>query len=200
MNINKTIWEILAFFPWMVIISAVVVHTTLGLQPVVNLSLFGLITYTLIAVTLFAIWIIFTIHAWKSERIEWVLIMLFFSIFAYPIYWWKYIRTLAPKLYESSTSFDKENIKPFLEKLSTAIDSGLDLDMINELLNFTFNVALDDQKQTEFYVTHNNHKVLIKYSVYADDIDSYGIYFFTSKELSELINSEMDTLFEELGI
>ena len=198
MKINKTTWEVLALFPWIVIISMVAVHTTLGLQPVVNLSLFGLITYALIALTLFAIWIIFTVHAWKSERVLWVLIMLIFSIFAYPIYWWKYLRN-PQQLYELSTSFDKENIKPFLERLNKAIDSGLDLEKINELLNFTFNVTLDDQKQTEFYVTHNNHKTLIKYSVYADDIDSYTIYIFTSKELSELINSEMDTFFKKIG-
>lgn len=61
-------------------------------------------------------------------------------------------------------------------------------------------MALDDQKQTEFYVTHNGYNVLVMYSVYADDIDSYRIYFFTSKELSELINSEMKEFFEKPGI
>ena len=199
MKINKNVWGVLAFFPWMVIVSVVAIHMTQGLQPVVNLSLFGLIAYAFIALTLFAIWIIFTIHSWRNKRIEWVLIMLFLSPFVYPIYWWKYIRHPQLQLYESSTSLDKENIKPFLEKLNKAIDSGLDLDKTNELLSFTFNVDLDDQKQTEFFVTHKNQKVLVRYSVYAEDIDSFGIYIFTSKELSELIDSEMAALFEEFG-
>ena len=133
-------------------------------------------------------------------------ILLFFSNFAYPVYWWKYLRKSQlqgiqeTQLYESSTSFDKENIKPFLEKLNKAIDSGFGLNKVNELLSFTFNVALDDQKQTEFYVTHNQQKTLIRYIVNTEDLDTFGIYIFTSKELSELIDSEMAALFQELGI
>lgn len=199
MKSNKTIWGVLAFFPYMVIVLAVATHLTVGLQPIVNLSFNGIFIYVFIALVLCLIWIMFTVHALRNKRIEWALIFLFLNIFGYPIYWWLYLRNPQLQLYESSTSLDKENIKPFLQKLNKSIDSGLGSGKVNELLNFTFNVALDDQKQTDFFITHNNKNTLMRYSVFAEDIDTFGIYIFTSKEVSELIDFEMDALFEELG-
>lgn len=200
MKLNKTVWGILAFFPCMVMIFAIATHLTLGLQPVVNLSLIGVFIYVFIALALFLIWVMFTVHAWRNKRIEWVLLFLFLTILGSPIYWWIYLRNPQVQLYESSTSLDKENIKLFLEKLNKTIDSGLGLGGgVNELLDFTFSVALEDQKQTEFFVIHNNKNTLMRYSVFAEDIDTFGIYIFTSKEVSELVNYEMSTLFDELG-
>lgn len=107
MKLNQTIWEVMALFPWMVIFSAIVVDTTLGLPLLVDLSLPGIIIYILIAAALLAIWIIFIVHAWKNGRAEWAISIFFLGIFAYPVYWWKYVRTLPSQLHESSTSFDK---------------------------------------------------------------------------------------------
>ena len=106
MKINKNVWGVLAFFPWIVIVSAVMIHMTQGLQPVVNLSLFGIIIYAFIALTLFSIGILFIIHAWSNKRIEWVLILLLLSPFVYPIYWWKYVQHPQLQLYESSRFLD----------------------------------------------------------------------------------------------
>lgn len=54
MILNKTIWEVLALFPWMVIFSSIVIHITPGLPPVVSLPSIELITYALIGAMFFA--------------------------------------------------------------------------------------------------------------------------------------------------
>jgi hypothetical protein len=116
MKLNQTTWEALALLPWMVIFSAVVIGLSLGLPSIADLSLLGLIIYVLLAVAVLVAWIVFIVHAWRSGRTGWAISIFILSIFACPVYWWKFVRTPPSQGYESSTSLDKENVKPFLEK------------------------------------------------------------------------------------
>jgi len=195
-NLKTAFWAFLAIFPWIVVFSVVF----FDLPPLITLPSNELLLVLFVCIILVVISIAYTFHAWKNKRTDWAIILFFFSFFAFPIYWWLYIKKEHLKLYESSSSFDKKMILPFLIRLSNAIDSGFNLKKVEKLAEFTFKVALDDQKQTEFYITHQNQKVKMIFSVFADDIDSYAIYIFTSKQVSELIDQEMEALFEELDL
>ncbi len=103
-------------------------------------------------------------------------------------------------LHESSTSFDMENLRPFLNRVSGMIDSGFGEPEIDALMDAIESMAQDQEKEWSFSIVHAGSATQLLLTAFADDIDVADVAFFTSKALADAIDSEMDTFFEELGI
>ena len=101
---------------------------------------------------------------------------------------------------EASMNFDIENVLPFLTRLITIVDSGINAKKVNEMYVFTKSVSIESQKEMNFEVIYKGKKTPFKYSVFMDDIDAPDLYFFTSPELATRIESEMNMFTKELGI
>lgn len=135
--IKKEMWQVAAFFPWMIIFSFVIVHFSLGFTPIQYQSLFGIIVWILFAVALFAIWLAFSMHAWANkslfmnERLFWLWLVFFFNMFVYPVYWWKFIKNIPVYCFQSVEEWNKEQgIDPdnaLESKLEILADYGLEL-------------------------------------------------------------------------
>lgn len=134
---KKEIWQVAAFFPWMILLSFLIVHFTLGFTPIKNQSFFGITLWIFFAIALFVIWLAFSMHAWVNksliinERLLWLYLFFFLNIFVYPIYWWKQIKNIPEKNFQSADEWNNQfNIDPdnaLESKLSILASYGLKL-------------------------------------------------------------------------
>jgi len=100
--------------------------------------------------------------------------------------------------HEASMNFDKENVRPFLERVNSNLSLGLDVD---KLVEFTESLEVGEEKRLEFSVQYNGQTLGMIYQVYMDDIDAPDLYLFVeTEELESAIQSEMVAFAESLGL
>jgi len=104
------------------------------------------------------------------------------------------------ELHESSTSFDMENVRPFLIRVSGMIDSGFGETEVDQVMDAIESLALEQETDLSFQIFHSGSATQLRISAFADDIDVADVAFFTSKALAEAIDSEMQVFFDELGM
>lgn len=103
-------------------------------------------------------------------------------------------------LVESSTSFDGENVRLFLERIVPLIDVGFGTPEVDRVTNMLESMDHDDEEELAFEITVRGAMSPFRVRVFMDDIDSPDVYFFAPPALAEQIDHEMDKFAEELGI
>ena len=102
-------------------------------------------------------------------------------------------------LAEASTNFDLENVEPFLERVASHVD-GFEPAEVTALATEISAMSISDEKTWEFSVTYNGQEVPLHVRAFMDDIEAPDLFFFTTPELAEVINSEIFAYFDELGM
>ena len=101
---------------------------------------------------------------------------------------------------EASMNFDLENLAPFLERVSGLVETGFGEAEIADLTAEVSAMALDDERQWSFSVTHAGQPTALQVRVFMGDIDAPDVAFFTSDPLAEAIRQELTAFAEALGI
>ena len=103
------------------------------------------------------------------------------------------------ELYESSTSFDAGDVRPFLLRVSGLIDSGFGETEVEQVMDAIGSLALEEEKELSFQIVHSGSAAQLRLTALADDIEVTDVAFFSPKALADAIDSEMALFFEELG-
>jgi|SRR5215469_16127607 len=103
-------------------------------------------------------------------------------------------------LQESSTNFDLENVRPFLQRISPLIESGFGDVQIEQVCQLAQRMEIDATEELRFPIRFAGKDTFICISIFMDDIESPDIYFFSPPALAAQIDAEMQKFFEELGI
>ena len=103
-------------------------------------------------------------------------------------------------LYESSTSFDLENVRPFLMRVSGMIDSGFGEAEVDQVMGVINALAWDEETEFSFVIVHAGSESELRLTAFADDIDVADVAFFSSKPLAEAIDAEMWVFFDDIGM
>ncbi len=91
--------------------------------------------------------------------------------------------------FESSMNFDLELVRDFLDQIEDALELGLEVD---DLVEFTENTEVEDERQRTFDVDFRGDEVSMTFVVFMDDIDAPDIAFFVSDEdLADEIDKQM---------
>lgn len=104
------------------------------------------------------------------------------------------------ELQESSTNFDLENVRPFLQRISPFIESGFGPAQIDQVCRLAERMEHNDEQQLEFPIRHAGRDSLMRIGVFMDDIDSPDVYIFSPPALAEQIDAEMERFFDDLGM
>lgn len=102
------------------------------------------------------------------------------------------------ELHEASMNFDMGNVRPFIEKLNSAL--GLELN-VNELTKAVSETPVDSETSVNLEVIFAGKKQKLIFKAYMDDVDAPDLYLFSdSPELAKSINSTMINFAEERGL
>jgi len=104
------------------------------------------------------------------------------------------------ELQESSTGFDMEHVRPFLQRISPLIESGFGEAEIQQVCQLAESMAHDAEQELEFPIRYAGRANLLRIGIFMDDIDSPDIYFYSPPALAAQIDAEMETFFDELGM
>ncbi len=107
---------------------------------------------------------------------------------------------MADDLVESSMNFDLENVRPFLQRISSLIEIGFGPAEIDHVVALADSMQHDDEQTLEFQIQLGNQRSTFRVGIFMDDIDAPDMYFFGPADLAERIDAEMDRFCEELGI
>ena len=107
---------------------------------------------------------------------------------------------VAQEFHESSTSFDIENVRPFLIRVSGMIDSGFEEAEVDQVMDAVGSLALDQETELSFQIVHSGSAPKLRVTAFADDTDVADVAFFAPKALADAIDSEMEVFFDELGM
>lgn len=100
--------------------------------------------------------------------------------------------------FETSANFDRENVRPFLERLNSSLALNLDVAKLSELVAKT---AIEQEQSQSIVARFRGEDVQVVFRVFMDDVDSPGIYFISeSKPLADAIDTQIREFTEELGI
>jgi hypothetical protein len=103
-------------------------------------------------------------------------------------------------LEEASTSFDSENVGPFLGRLKPLIESGFSDGEIIQVQRMMERLKIDEEKELEFPIRYHGRQTVLRVRIFMDDVDSPDLYFFTDPELAKEIDKAMEKLADELGM
>lgn len=99
-------------------------------------------------------------------------------------------------LSEASTEFDLADLKPFLMRIAPQLE-GLSEAEIDRLVSEAAALQLDATRTYSYEVSFQGQTVPLEIEVFADDTETFGLYFFTSKEAADFISEEMTAYYEE---
>jgi len=99
---------------------------------------------------------------------------------------------------ESSADFDREQVEPFLQRLSSALDAGFGPEEIARVLTTLDRLSLDEEAELEFSVVYQGETVPLDLTLALDEPESPDLYFFTSPALAARLDALMDQLAQEL--
>jgi hypothetical protein len=106
----------------------------------------------------------------------------------------------AVQLQESSSSFDMENLEPFLQRVMKLIPQGFTLREVSQVIEMAKTMAHEEEKEIEFKIQFAGQPSIFKVRIFMDDVDTADTYFFSPSGLATRIDAEMEQFFEELGI
>jgi hypothetical protein len=109
-------------------------------------------------------------------------------------------RNVSSELKEFSTSFNLQNLQPFLSKISDVITKGFSDAEINEIVTSVNRMKPDEQREFYFDIRYKDKASKLKVSIFMDDIDAPDVYFYSCPELSSIIEGEFIKFANELGI
>jgi len=101
---------------------------------------------------------------------------------------------------ESSSNFDIENVRPFLERVSRLIESGFGETEILQVCAVIDAMEHDEEKEREFPIGYAGIACHLRVGIFMDEVDTPDIHFFTTPELALQIDDEMEKFFDELEI
>ena len=96
-------------------------------------------------------------------------------------------------LKEFSTNFDLDDVKPFLEKISSKISSGFSQKEVDIVVRCIESLEPGGSYEQEFILVYNDQTMRMVISVYMSDYDAPDVYIFTPSELNE----EIDKIWDE---
>ena len=99
---------------------------------------------------------------------------------------------------ESSGNFDRDQVQPFLNRLSSALEAGFGPDEVSQVMSTLAGLKVDEETELEFTVTYHGEAVPLNLTVVLDDADSPDLYFYTSPGLVERLDELMDQFAQEL--
>ena len=103
-------------------------------------------------------------------------------------------------LEEASTSFDLQDLQPFLERVARLLDAGFTDREILEIKRLAEVMALDAEETLEFPVKYRGRTIPLRITIFMDDLAAPDVYFFTDPGLAQEINREMQQFAEEQGV
>jgi hypothetical protein len=106
----------------------------------------------------------------------------------------------AMPLKEASTAFDLEHVGPFLDRVSSMVDSGFGAKERESLSQMVSEMKVDEERTREFTIQYHGHPTLLRIHVFMDDIKSPDVYFFTTPELADQIQREMVEFLDARGL
>jgi hypothetical protein len=104
------------------------------------------------------------------------------------------------ELVESSMNFDLDTVEPFLRRVSPLIDAGFGEKEIKLVVELATKMEHEDEQEIRFQITFQGSASELRIRIFMDDTDAPDIYFFSTAELAEKIDSEMERFAEDLGI
>jgi hypothetical protein len=105
------------------------------------------------------------------------------------------------ELQESSTNFDMEHVRPFLQRISTLIEYWL-----WRGAKFSRSASLPRawsatlSRDLEFRIRYAGRDSLLCIGIFMDDINAPDVYFFPPPALAAQIDVEMEMFFDEMGM
>ena len=103
------------------------------------------------------------------------------------------------ELQESSTNFDMENVRPFLQRISPLIESGFGPEQIEQVCRLAERMKHDDEQELEFPIRYGGRDALMRVGIFMDDINSPDVCILAPPMLAEQIDVEIENFFDELG-
>ena len=103
-------------------------------------------------------------------------------------------------LTESSTEVDLSNFPEFLRKLAAQITRGFGDAEIARLVSRAKELPHSREFQTDLQVVFRGNTTPLRIQLFKDDVESIGIALFTSKELADHFDREMDEFFSRRGM
>jgi hypothetical protein len=88
----------------------------------------------------------------------------------------------------------------FLRRIVPHITRGFGEREISRLTSFAERLPHNRESQTEFQVVFQNASAPLRVRLFKGDVSSIGVYFFTSKPLADLLDSEMESFSAERGM
>jgi hypothetical protein len=103
-------------------------------------------------------------------------------------------------LVEVSTSFDAEDLAPFLERIATLVQSGFGSGEIRRVVELSEELEVEESGELEFEVGHDGKTLPIKIRILMSDTDAPEIAFFAPHQLVAQIRGEIEKFAEERGM
>ncbi len=95
-------------------------------------------------------------------------------------------------LKESSTDFDSEEVRPFLERLKPLIESGFSDNEILQVQKTLESMKVDEEKELEFPIRYQGGQTVLRVRIFMDDVNAPDLSFFTHPKLAEAIEAEIE--------
>lgn len=92
----------------------------------------------------------------------------------------------------ASSSFELEDVTPFLEWVSTLLEQGFDASAARKLGTEISKLDLDSEKSWVFEVVYNGLKVNLAVGAFMDDLDSPDLTFLGPLSLTETIQQRIE--------
>src|SRR5688572_28303227 len=80
-------------------------------------------------------------------------------------------------LKESSTNFDSEEVRPFLERLKPLIESGFSDKEILQVQKTLESMKVDEEKELEFPIRYKGQQTVLRVTIFMDDVNAPDLSF-----------------------
>src|SRR6185503_9104095 len=97
------------------------------------------------------------------------------------------------ELQESSTNFDMENVRPFLQRISPLIESGFGAAEIQQVCQLAERMEHDAEEELEFPIRYAGRDSLLRIGIFMDDITAPDVYFCAPPARATRIDAEVET-------
>lgn len=102
-------------------------------------------------------------------------------------------------LEEASMAFDSEHVEPFLKKISPFFDSGFSEEQITKIVMEMKKLKIGRETELRFKPTYKGNPTTLKVGIFMDDVDAPDLYFYSTPELAEWLQNELESYGEEIG-
>lgn len=103
------------------------------------------------------------------------------------------------RLDESSTSFDLEDFRPFLERLACLTDDGLGEAKVDFLSGLAARLPHGGERTLRYEIGFEGERVPLHLALFKDELEGVSVHFLTTARLALAIDSEMERFFAERG-